>query len=485
MPNRDPQREYVAGSGAGSPLTGSLRALPVSTDRLQGEFGVAIFEEMTRDDAVDSAVSYLVDGVLSEGVRLEPAVEPPQPGSEPDPARERDAADAATYREFVARSFEDLPGGIETACEAFLRAALVHGHVVGETPLRPGSGVDAGKLVLASLKAKLDVNLALVVDEYDNLLGVSAVIPGETLQAAGADGLTYDGPARVPGFIPRSRLAFLRNRSRKGDPRGVSALVPAYNAWWLKRNTAPDYYRYLKQFATPTVVATAAPESQGTVTYNPDGSVKTTADGMPVIESGVAKLEAAVQGFMGAGYLVGEHGFEAELLYSQGEGRAFIVAHDSFDRHIHMAILGTARATLEAEHGSRADSGTAQDVVGLRVSRLRRSLARMLYEDVSRYLIAVNFGEEAARLAPRVVLSAIEQQDQTEYLRGLASVGYAIHPSQFAGIDARLGLPARDADAVAADAEETRLQARLLAAETGKLRHPGEEMIEGGDGEGE
>lgn len=275
-------------------------------------------------------------------------------------------------------------------------------------------------------------------------------------------------------MLPRDRFIVFTFEPKDGDPRGQSLLAPAYNPWWLKSQNLPEYFRYLKQFATPMVVG-KTPENAGDEPQrDANGVVETNDDGTPKMLSPQQALFNSLNAFLGAYIMVAPYGSEIDMVTSQGEGEAFRKAVDLFDRQIVLAIHGSTRLALEAEHGSKADSQTGQDVVGLRIATGKDRLGACLTRDLVRPLILMNYGADALELAPKVTLATVEQQDKAKMIAAYAQAMAAglIHESQLQAIHADLGMPPADYAAMARDAEDKAMNARLAAGELGKLTHP-------------
>jgi phage gp29-like protein len=137
------------------------------------------------------------------------------------------------------------------------------------------------------------------------------------------------------------------------------------------------------------------------------------------------------------------YGTLLKVLESSGEGQPFHNAFTWCDQQITTAVLHQTRATMEAQHGSRADSETGQDILGTIQRQAKRAVATMIKRDD---------GPDVARaLTPKVSLGSVEQHDFAAYataIAALAKSGY-LDASQYAGIDEKLNLPPR---AEAADA---------------------------------
>lgn len=144
-------------------------------------------------------------------------------------------------------------------------------------------------------------------------------------------------------------------------------------------------------------------------------------------------------------FAIATPGTEIELKEATGEGQAFLSSLDYWDRQMVLAILGSVRGILESTFGSRADSGTGQDVMGLVKRAARRAAARAVQDQLIYLSIALNFGEEAREFCPTVSLGGPEQHDLAEELSAWTSAGYRLAASHPSEVDARLGLTPRAA----------------------------------------
>ena len=104
---------------------------------------------------------------------------------------------------------------------------------------------------------------------------------------------------------------------------------------------------------------------------------------------------------------------------------------------------------MESQHGSKADSETAQDVFGLLVRYGKQAVQSMIDRDLVRLLVERNFGREALRLAPCSSLNKTEHQDFAANATAVSALykdGYLV-PSQLKDTDAMLGLTIRTEEA--------------------------------------
>lgn len=469
------QREYVGGGGRDSSLFNMRRVLPEYVDDLTRDFGTDLYTRMARDPVISSCIRALKLSVLSEGVRVVPAVEMPAFGGV-DPAVERDAEIAAELAAFVERNLDllaDSGSSFDEACDALLDM-IVLGHKVAEkVPVRVVGGEDSGRWMIGAIKPKPSSNLGFVVDPYNNLLGLVVVDP-EKDGSGVSRGPVVGRPEDFGTFLPRERFVVARNGGVDGDPRGESVLSTIYNPWYLKSKILPEFYKYLAQFGTPCLVGKTPVGAGDEIQRDKRGQPIYDNSGEPVLTTPEQRMYDAMLQFQGSSIFVAPGGSEIDLVASNGDGKAFLDAIDLFDRQITRGILLSVRAVMESQHGSKADSQVAQDIMGLAVSALRQRLAAILSRDVIQWLVRVNFGDAALRLAPRFTFARVEQQDRSDLLKAYAAAYAAglIDDSQLRGIDAELGLPERDLEAMAARREESSMLARLAAGQTGKLIDP-------------
>lgn len=441
------------------------QALPQYVDDVTRDYGPDVYERMLRDPAVAAGVQTLKQAVLADGIRLVMSAEPAREAM--GDAADGDVAEAEELRAFVQECFDQAETPIEDVAEQLLDG-LAYGNKVAEIVLKARPD---GRLGLRSVKGKHRSQVAFVVDSTMTLQGIAAATP-ESGGLGIAAGALVDPAA--PGFFPAYKFVVFTHDPKDGDPRGTSALRPVYNAWYLKTQVLPDYFKYLRQFATPSVIGKPAEGAAATPMTGPDGTLEAGPDGAPVQVSAPHALLSALTSWQNASVLVVPVGTEIELLKSDGDGKAFLSALDWFDRQITTGILGSTRMTMEAEHGSKADSQSAQDVSGLRVAAIRRRLADVITRQLVHLLVRVNFGDGALRLAPKVSLARVEQQDWAEELR---SIGDAygkglIHDSQLPALDERLGLPARDMEQIAAEKAEQGFLGAMAQRELSRVYSP-------------
>jgi hypothetical protein len=116
-------------------------------------------------------------------------------------------------------------------------------------------------------------------------------------------------------------------------------------------------------------------------------------------------------------------GYEVKPLEVKGEGGVYVGAFNLCDAEIVFAIDQVTRATLPSEHGSRADSVTAQDIIGLVVRWTKLYTAGVLRRDYYKQRVLKNFGPAASdEYAPRVQLGDTEHQDFAQAANAIANL---------------------------------------------------------------
>lgn len=400
---------------------GRALALPWVLDDITRDFGDDIYERMLNDAVAAACDTLMRASVAEEGFRLSPAVD------EEDQDGYKQAVELVKFCEpqlnDLETSLDDVLWDLLGCMSTGNRVAEITYHPFDRSPL-------PGRAVLQSIAVKPREATAFVVDSYYRLLGFLGREVGQPLVQAGA----LVEPATNPNFLPREKFAVATFRPRNNDPRGTSYLRPAYNPWWLKMQTWQEYLKYLTQFASPSIVGKAA-----------KNAVDTTD---PATGQKVSALDALLQrliAFQNGTALAVPADYEIDILFSTGEGKAFLSAFQLYNQEIAKAITTQTLATSEGEHASRAQAGVHQDALGTIVRQAKRALCRMLRRDVLRNLVRYNYGDKLAKLTPKVSLGEVEAEDEAKLITAFAqlqSSGY-IHPSQQPGIDRRLNLPAR------------------------------------------
>jgi hypothetical protein len=157
---------------------------------------------------------------------------------------------------------------------------------------------------------------------------------------------------------------------------------------------------------------------------------------------------------------------------STGNGEAFIESLDALNREIFLAVVGNSRASLEAKHGSKADSQSGQDSLSRKSDWIIGKIEHMINFDIVHQLVELNFGVEIAqRLSPVATMKGADKEDRATIMSAVASLWREkfFHASQVPGLDAIIGAPERDIDAwlleqqdaMDAEMESQRMRSRI------------------------
>lgn len=391
-----------------------LLALPWAFDDITHDFGDDLYDRMALDARVAACDVLLRAAIAEDGYQLAPAIE-----NADDPRYEL-AVEILTLCE---RNLDDLETPLDDVLWDML-GCLGRGNRIAEITYHP---LDGGPAYIASICPKPRRSTAFAVNVYGHVAGVlgqtetTTITPGVQLQPGD------------PRILPREKFAIATYRPHDGDPRGTSAWRAAYNAWWLKMQAWQEYIKYLAQFASGTVIGKTAQNARDRVLANGE-HISATQD----------LLNSLLELHNGSAISV-PYGTEVDVLFSQGEGKAFLNAINLFNNEITIAITTQTLASGEGEHASRAQASVHQDALETLVRQGKRSLCRMLRRDVLRHLVRYNYGDAAIDLTPRVSLGETEAVDLPGLINAFAALqrsGY-IHPSQQSGIDRMLNLPPR------------------------------------------
>lgn len=465
-PSANPLLEYVSGGQYGW-LKDYARALHRYIDEISRDFGDDIYERMLLDPQLASCFSILRRLALRNGLSISSRIKEPTYGSdEGKPVRKRgEASDREDFEtgeeiaEFCRRAVAGLSRPLATETLWDMLGALHTGNRVAEIVYRrtaPGETADlplllsrAGDsaLTLDRVKVKPRRTYAFVVDAMMTVLGLMVLTP--EMQSTVLPGALIGRLDLVPNLLPRRKFMVLAFNATDEDPRGRSLARPAYNAWWLKQQAWPEYLKYVTQFGTPSFWGTTAPDAIETPKCDEDGEPVLDDDGHPVYLSPEIAMGAAVARLANGTYAIFPPGAELHPIEMSGNGEAFQRLFDLLNREMTKAVLGQTRATEEAQHGSKADSETGQDLLGGAVSYVRSVVERMIESDLLAPLVEFNYGSDYLRFRPTASLGDTASEDFSGELTALAGAGYALDPTQWPDIDARLGLPRRGENAIA------------------------------------
>jgi hypothetical protein len=432
----------------------ALHALPRAIDDLTRDFDPRLYEQMQHDPQVRAALALMRQAVLTRPLHLLPGLD-----RAPCDKEAPEYSQAERIATFARRMLARLP--VPLAATLYeLGQALPQGHKVAELVYGSVTGLDdaAGpQVAVVKVAPKPNDLIAFVTDPVGTTLGVVYASARRPLVIGAAAGqpflgsglLTPDADGTIPNFLPRSKVAIATYDPQNGDPRGRSILRAAYNGWWWRQQVWPEYLAWLATMASPTLVGTVA---EGAVDRTVDSEGTPLDTPVPAVDD----LTAALEAVKNRGVLGLPAGYTVSLLQQSNAaatGSPFLEALDLGAHEIWMGITGQTRATMEAQFGSRADSGTAQDNLGVGIDWLKTWYEHLIISDLVTPAVLANYGDAALRLLPVASLGDTEQQDVATLLTALATVGYTLHDSQFPGVDAMTSMPPRNMDQVAKDKE--------------------------------
>lgn len=431
-PSVDPTREYLASGGSSFPLVGQL-LLSRGCDDLTRDLGPRIYEIMLNDPTVASGFGTLVTGILEGEFQILPAVRPEE-GEEVAEGSDRagEIALSADVAAYLKRQVDRLNRPVKEIAREFLMG-MAYGVKLAEITLGPGDGEDSGSLVLNSIRFKRNQSWAFVIDPFGNVVAVRGLVVGATIQD-----------------LPPEKFMIFAWMPQDNDPRGHSILRAAYNGWNLKINTWPKFYRYLEKFSVPTVVGTAAEDAPDEPELDERG-LPTGRDLTPTEAMGqmLARLESGSWAAVRAGSTV-------QALQVPANSGVFDMAFRLLRQEILEGILLSARATMEAKHGSRADTDSAKDTVGQLIYFGRETLENLFEDQLFHRLTELRWGKAIAdRHTSECSLGRGESRDVEKTITAYVAAGYQIEPAKHAPvIDTLIGLPARETQAVEEEGDE-------------------------------
>jgi len=413
--------EYVAGEGWG--FYGSLTAqlLTPSHAEYYNQLSDEVVEMMMNDPVISSDYNLLVETVLADGAQIIPAV------------TDEEAEGYAIAQE-AAQLCSDAVEGMKTDLGDLLEQmleALKYGHRLAEVTYKQELNGSRSRLMLEYIKVKSRSAVQFVLDQYMNILGF-------------VTGYYVDSKlSESERLIPRMKFFLFTVRKHNEDPRGQSVFRSLLCAWKQKVNAWPILERYMKLFAVPGLLGKPSPNSKSEVQFDSNGAPVMGADNKPVFITPQRAMLAALEKWENSTVVVVAPGAEVTPVQATGTGELFVNFFRLINGELTRGMLRQTRATAEAEHGSKADSQTGQDLFMTLVAYLKRRLANAFRADVLRVLVWLNFGEDAARrYVPAFQLGDEDRYDWSDDAQAITSFAPYVTDSQWDYLTMTAGLPA-------------------------------------------
>lgn len=427
----DPRREYVSAS------EGIYRDVDRDFLRCESPFGgpygwhgAETYELMYRTPAVGSSLNALRAGVLINGINLLPAIKPTVGLGKPGQARGTPLeADMAAE---ICESNRRLLDGWDTPADLVLwehMEDMYLGHVLSEVVADDvRGGPDDGLLAIRAVKPKPRGAFRFRVDRQMNVLSIGARAVDEAT-----------GTVEWTQFEPE-HFAWSTWDSYRGDPRGRSCFRMAHYHWKLLVELWPDIAKGWHQFGVPMLYGTTA---QGATMVK-----AVDAKGRPIAGPGQLpehQMARVLREMRGGSVATGPFGSDIKVVESTKDSSVAAGGVTMLEAEIKQSIILAIRATTEAQHGSKADSETSQDVMGTLIRFVRKGRERFLRQLLIKQN-TWNYGEDIARrLTPLVDLGSTEHQDFSTNAAGVGVLYQASYftVNQLPYVDTFLGLPQR------------------------------------------
>jgi hypothetical protein len=416
----DITREYVVGTGAFSTRIGQI--LSNFTDDLQWIVGVDVYERMARDPTVSKNLQFQKLSVQSEGVQLHPVISKPKT-SETDQQKLQEYQLSQDIKDFHERSLNGLHRPISQIIGEMLVALKRPNSVSEITYKEPTSvGIDAYKLLLKSIKVKPHNTTAFVIDEFRNVLGLTAWLHGRSgvLPAAKMVGGQQ--------LVPLEKFAVLAFETEDEDPRGINPLRPAYNFWQAKCLVPGLHLKWLEKSGIPSTIGVTP---QG-ANYEQDESGNTLT-AQEVLAAKLASLESGSSIAVAFGTLISQ-------LEVASRGEQFGSAIETFDKQIDYALGGQSGATKDSDTGSYSSKRVMKDVLDILIWSRKQCVAQVL-QGVLNKGTEYNWGIEFVYLTPKVVIGDNEGRDWATDAEALTKLASILTKSQKLALLSELGVP--------------------------------------------
>lgn len=407
---------------------GQLYTLPPYIDDVDRDFGwggygsggtvggftglgsASIYDTMMNEPSCSASVGLLMASALNQ----EPVYAPPVPRSDPD------FKQAVRLCDFICRNMCDMETPLMPIVREQAKGALTHGHKDSRKVYQWAQSEEVGgqAMWLRELHPKPNNAIQYAVDSLNQWAGVWPSYRGGMPQV--------DENGNVPGLEPKSLYAHAVYEPKNMDPRGSSALRPAYHPWYMLQQIYASKLKYLGVYGIP-ILHTTLPE--GAVDETMDRTTNPPTP-LPVPKSAAETQNNEFKKVRSGGVVTTAYGVTANLIQPTGEGQFYETAQAGEMARIAFSILYQELATMEGRHQARAASQVHQDALDVRVMSIRMWMEDFIYWQIIIPLIDINFGKQYRRLAPRPCLGRIGVRDMAAvgsvFAQLLASHGVAL-----------------------------------------------------------
>lgn len=402
----------------------SLEVLTNSAaDPLLRQHGYQLYRQMLADSEVDASLDLIVQASSADPVT---AISPLDP-TDPDFKLSQELADFVNY------VFECI--GIDTWRREQTRTMLAFGNATSEIDFDwIETGRYANHLTIKELRLQLPEDFGYIIDRWGEIYGVAPLGAAAAYQFTMGNLVALSTDQAVTflkGAVPRYKLAIWTWEKKGTDPRGTSALIPAYIPWWAKQRAIEEWACWLGRYSQPSIWATPGPDAVPICLAN--GTVVQPTENL---------LNALMQ-FKSASVLALPYGSEVNLLQVSGGADPFINSIRLFNTEITRAILGQHLATNEGASQSRAAADVHALILRMMINSLRRFVGTMIVKQIIKPVIEGNYGD-VGRLMPTVDLGDGDGWPATiTEIAVLMQSGY-FSQDQLRKLDKKYGLPVRE-----------------------------------------
>lgn len=356
-PPKEPSKKQLQNPEAlvdPSRLVAGWNLQPYNPSWLVTRKGLAIYDQMKRDEQVKAALKFKKSSVLAAGWEV---VSPPE------------EAEDWEVTLFVRDALTRIQGGWNATLYNVL-SGLEYGFSIGEKVYKEVEvGEWTGKLQLDRIQSLKPHYLDFIVDEFGQLQGIRQ----QMLHAAGS------GPERL---LAPAKFVYYTHEFEFGNFYGSSDLEAAYRPWWVKDNAYKWLAVTLERYGMPPLFAMYDPQAyQG---------------------AQIEELKKVVRNIQNAtfGVLPRSHGDALEFWSQELGGQSssiFLSALQRFDEHIARALLVPSMLGVSSDEGKTGSLARSQEHAAsfLRIiEQIQQNISTMVVNaQIIPQLCDLNWGE--------------------------------------------------------------------------------------------